>query len=278
MELARAEGGGKAQTFSTRAAARIVAVSPDRIRYWVRRRLIDPAASNGRRYRFAFNDLLVMRLFKELLPTRRHLQPVRRCFERVRGLLGPGRQVTSLKLSDQDGTIIVRERGFSFEAESGQILLDFDVLPKLCGKVSDGLAAKRNREMVEEIERAAGDDCGLVQEMFGELLQGEPRNFRAHLEMAAIMESEGELGGALKHLLGAAAIAPASAEVHLRLGRLYRRRGETDNAIKSFLRVLDCDSGSLSAHRELAELFEQMGRKREALRHLSAVHRLTRGN
>ncbi|MFZ0889376.1 MAG: MerR family transcriptional regulator [Candidatus Binataceae bacterium] len=273
-----AEGGGKAQTFSTRAAARILAVSPDRIRYWVRRRLINPAVTDGRQYRFAFNDLLVMRLAKELLPSRRHLEPIQRCFERVRALLGPGRQVTSLKLSDQAGTIVVRERRFSFEAESGQLLLDFDALPRLGGTVSGGLAAKRAREMVEEIERVAGDDSGLMYEMFGNLLQCEPRTLRAHLERAAMMEAQGELTSALKHLLSAATIDPANAEVYIRLGRLHRRRGETDNAIKSFLHAVKCDSASLNAHRNLAELFEKMGRKREALRHLSAVHRLTRGD
>jgi hypothetical protein len=49
------EGGGlpRAQTFSTRAAARILAVSPDRIRYWVKRQLVNPTAQRGRRYRFA---------------------------------------------------------------------------------------------------------------------------------------------------------------------------------------------------------------------------------
>jgi len=270
-------GGGSAaaRTFSTRSAARILAVSPDRIRYWVKRRLILPSATEGGQYRFAFNDLLVMRLAKELLPNRRHLETIQRCFERVRALLGPERRVTSLKLSDQDGTIVVRERGFSFEAESGQILLDFDALPRLAGTVSDGLAAKRAREMAGDAEHVAGDDSGLAHEMFGGPLQCGPRDLRVHLETAAMMEAQGELTGALKHLLGAATIDPDNAEVYIRLGRLHRRRGETDNAIKSFLHAVECDSASLDAHRNLAELFEKMGRKRDALRHLSAVHRLT---
>ncbi len=57
----------RAQTFSTRAAARILAISPDRIRYWVKRSLVRPL-KGGRQMRFGFDDLLVMRLAKELLP------------------------------------------------------------------------------------------------------------------------------------------------------------------------------------------------------------------
>ena len=44
----------------------------------------------------------------------------------------------------------------------------------------------------------------------------------------------------------------------------------------SFVRASECDPLSLAAHRNLAELYESMGRKREALRHLGMVHRLTR--
>src|SRR5260370_34117429 len=100
---------GRAQTFSTRAAARILAVSPDRIRYWVKQRLGMPSAMRGRRYRFAFNDLLVMRMAKEVLPRRRHLEPIRRCFGRVRDFFGPQRPVTSLTLENEDGCILERD-------------------------------------------------------------------------------------------------------------------------------------------------------------------------
>ena len=47
-------------------------------------------------------------------------------------------------------------------------------------------------------------------------------------------------------------------------------------SLGSFVRASECDPLSLAAHRNLAELYESMGRKREALRHLGMVHRLTR--
>jgi Flp pilus assembly protein TadD len=73
--------------------------------------------------------------------------------------------------------------------------------------------------------------------------------------------------------LGAAVIVPANAEVNLRLGTLYRRREETENALQSYLRASECDPLSIEAHRNLAELYELAGRKRDAMRHLSAIHR-----
>ena len=40
----------------------------------------------GRRFRFAFNDLLLMRMAKELLPRHRHVGLFQRCFDRVVGI------------------------------------------------------------------------------------------------------------------------------------------------------------------------------------------------
>src|SRR5215510_6457351 len=116
---------GRGGTFSTRSAARILAVSPERIRYWVKQRLVNPSATEGRNYRFAFNDLLVMRLAKELLGSRRNLDPLQRSLERARELVPADRPVTSLKLVNEDGRIVVSEGGVLIEAESGQLLFNF---------------------------------------------------------------------------------------------------------------------------------------------------------
>jgi tetratricopeptide (TPR) repeat protein len=269
------EGGmPRAQTFSTRAAARILAVSPDRIRYWVKRRLVLPAATRGRRYRFGFNELVVMRMAKELLPSRRHLEPFQRCFERVRSFFGPARPVTSLRLHNEDGRIVVRDGAVTFEAESGQLLLGFGAPPP-AGTIEDGFGPARVRERFDEAKRMAESDPLRALMLYSELLGREPRNFELHMRMAALLEREGDLAGALRQLLGAAVVVPANAEVHLRLGVVYRKREEFDHALQSFQRAVECDPVSLEAHRNLAELYERMGRKRDALRHQSAVHRLS---
>ncbi|HYB91473.1 MAG TPA: tetratricopeptide repeat protein [Candidatus Binataceae bacterium] len=273
--MVEADGGGG--TFSTRAAARILAVSPERIRYWVRRRLVRPAATRGRNYRFAFNDLLVMRLAKELLPSRRHLELVQRCFQRVREFVEPGRPVTSLKLVNEDGQIVVSDGGVLIDAESGQLLFDYR-RERPEGKVEDSFGPARVRERFEEARRIAEEDPLRALTIYSGLLGREPGNFEAHMRLATLLEREGDLQGALRHLLGAAAIVPASGEVHVRLGLLYRKRGEEQNSLKSMLRALECDPTSVEAHRNLAEVYEAAGRKRDAQKHLNAIHRLIKGD
>jgi tetratricopeptide (TPR) repeat protein len=272
------EGGMQhAQTFSTRAAARILAVSPDRIRYWVKRRLVSPAAQRGRRYRFAFNDLLIMRMAKDLLPSRRHLEPFRRCFDRMLNYCDTRRPITSLKLCNDDGLIVVRDRDVSFEAESGQLLLFVDA-DRPAGKVEDRFGPARVQKRFEEARLMAESDPARALMLCSDLIGREPRNFELHLQMAEVLEHEGDLAGAMRHLLGAALLVPGNAEVHVRLGIIYRKRDEFNLALQSFVRATECDPLVAEAHRNLAELYDHLGRTREALRHLSTLHRLSRDN
>jgi DNA-binding transcriptional MerR regulator len=267
------EAGGRSLTYSTRAAARILAVPPSRIRYWVKNDFVRPAIRRGRRLRFAFSDLLVMRLAKELLPARRHLNPVRRCLDQIGRMLGSNRPVTALKLAAEDGRIIVRDGAVHFEAESGQMLLNFGG-DRPTGVVEERFGQARAQERFNEVLRTAERDPLKALALYSAMLGREPRNFDAHLKIAELLESQGDLTGALRHLLGAAAILPTDAEVHLRLGLLYRRREEYELAVRSLQRATECDPSSVAAHRNLADLYEQLGRKRDALRHLSALHRL----
>jgi len=190
-------------------------------------------------------------------------------------MFGTSRPVTSLRMTNRDGRIVVRNGALTVEALSGQLLLNFDA-PQAPGKIEERFGPARVRERFDEARRLADSDPLRALMLYSELLGREPRNFEVHMDLASLLEREGDLPGALRALLGAAAIVPTSAEVHVRLGLLYRRRGEANNALQSFLRAADCDPLSLAAHRNLVELYEAMGRKREALRHLSTVHRLTR--
>ncbi len=279
MRVAAIAGGSgiqERQTFSTRAAARILAVSPDRIRYWVKRRLVAPSAARGRRYRFDFNDLLLMRMAKELLPRRRRLGAFKRCVERARGQTSPARPTPALKLHNDDGRIVMREGAALFEIDTGQLLLRFGA-PRAAGTVEHRFGPARVHERFEEARRLAESDPLRALKLHSEFLGREPRDFAAHTRMAALLEGAGDLTGALRHLLGAAVLAPANAEVNLRLGALYRRREDVENALQCFERAAQCDPLSIEAHRNLAELYESAGRRRDAERHLVTLDHLCRG-
>ncbi len=120
------------------------------------------------------------------------------------------------------------------------------------------------RERFEEARRIADEDPLNALTIYSDLVSREPGNFDAHMRLATLLEHEGDLRGALRHLLGAAAIVPASADVHLKLGLLYRKKDEHQHAMRSLQRALECDPANVEAHRNPAEMFDAMGRKRDS--------------
>ena len=152
------------------------------------------AAQGGRNYRFAFNDLLVMRLAKELLATRHHLDPIQRCLERVRELSNPTRPVTSLKLANDEGRIVVRDGGADDRSETGQLVFDFERSAQP-GKVEDGFGPARVRERFEEARRMAESDPLKALTIYSELVGREPGNFEAHMRSRHAARTRGRLRG-----------------------------------------------------------------------------------
>src|SRR5262249_39563198 len=152
--------------------------------YWVKRQLLRPSARRGRRHRFAFRDLLLMRLAKELIPTRRHLEPVQRCLARLHAIIDPSRPLTALRLANEDGRIVARDGAVCFEAESAKLL--FKSAPRESGKIEERFGPARVHERFEEAKRTADEDPLKALELYAEVLGREPRNFDAHMQVAAL--------------------------------------------------------------------------------------------
>jgi tetratricopeptide (TPR) repeat protein len=261
------------QNFSTRMAARILAISPARIRYWVRHKLVNPSISRGRHYQFTFEDLLMMRLTKELLPTHRRILPIKRAFERLPTMLDTQRPVTALKLYEQDGQILVRDGAARFEAETGQLLLGF-VPGESVATVAQADFAVRSRRLLDAAMELEDSDPLRALKLYRDYLAYDPDNGEIHRRVSRLLELNGDLAGAIRHLDAAAAAEPDAAEVHFDRGVLYRKQGDLAAAESCFKKALEADPELIEAHLHLAEICEQQGKAREAFRYLSAAHRL----
>lgn len=254
-------------------AARILAISPERIRYWVKRKLVRPGAVRGRHYQFTFEDLLMMRLAKELLPNRRRLESVARCFQRVGQMLDAHRPVTAVKLYEEDGRILVRDGAVIFEADTGQMLLDYTVAPAgLTIKQAD--APVRLRRLLDAAAGLEESNPVRAVQMYREYLEHHPRDGAVHHRLSALFERIGDTSSAARHLDAAAVLEPRNAELHFDLGVLYRKLQNMERAAASFSRAVECEPDLIEGHLHLAQIYEEQGRKREAMRHLSAAHRL----
>jgi Flp pilus assembly protein TadD len=158
----------------------------------------------------------------------------------------------------------VREGRLLLESDNGQLVLDF---------------RRDDPRQVFDLELARARSRGANR-----TAQHNPKSARSEhgpgdvdgrLQLAEEMESSGDFDGALNVLVAASEAAPQSAELHARLGRLYMRLARLDAAEEHFTKALAADSRLCEVHMALADICERSGRMREALRHLSAAHRLT---
>ena len=262
------------RNFSTRMAARILAISPERIRYWVKRKLVKPAAVRGRHYQFTFEDLLMMRLAKELLPTKRRLDAVQQCFERVGRMLDAQRPVTAVKLYEEDGRILVRDGPVTFEADTGQMMLDYGLAPAPGETIKQADSPFRLRRLADSARELEDANSTRAVQLYREYLEHRPRDSAIHRRLSALLERSGDSIGALRHLDAAAVLEPDNPEMQFDLGVLHRKLHNIDSAAAAFTRALESEPDLIEAHLHLAQIYEQQGRKRDAMRHLSAAHRL----
>jgi tetratricopeptide (TPR) repeat protein len=216
-----------------------------------------------------------MRLAKELLPMRRHLRRLRQCFESVHRYLGSSGPMTSVKLSNEDGRIVLYRGGAWIEPESGQLLFRFDH-GEAAGEVEERFRQARVQGRLWEARAAAESDPGLALTIYRELAQLDPRSFEVRIELARALRGRGDLDAALSHARAAVELRPAELRAHLEAARILQERGELEEAWASLQSALQCDARSAETHRALAEIYERLGRKNEALKHLSAAHRLSR--
>jgi DNA-binding transcriptional MerR regulator len=117
-------------TYSLADTARILQISPARLRYWERTELVSRSALTNDQPAFGFRDLVCIRTILALLeggiPLRRIRRSVDRIRERIPELDQPlGGLRVWLEGSDR---VVVRHEGALLEPD-GQLVLDFELAP-----------------------------------------------------------------------------------------------------------------------------------------------------
>lgn len=237
-------------TYSRGDAARILKVSPARLRYWERTELVQPQASAGQNAVFEFRDLVCLRGILSLLEQGVPLRRIRRNVEILRDRLPDlDDPLRSLRVwVEGSERMVIRHEGVLFEPD-GQLVLDFG---------AD--AAGPDAESVTAIGEAAGEEERpeeMAEEWFerGCRLDGDPATY----DEALVAYRRGiELN-------------PEFADCHCNLGVVHYNRGERGPARRCFERCLEIDEEHVEANFNLANLLEEDGCDEMALRHYRAA-------
>jgi DNA-binding transcriptional MerR regulator len=295
LEAKTPDGQGTDHLYSAAEVARLFELPESRVRYWSQTGFIAPSVRDGNRRFYTFRDLIAIKVAKELLDAGLPLQRVRRSLDALRyHLPRVDAPLARLRIRSDADRILVEDGAATFEATTGQLLLDFDV-DKLRGQVAEVLAGPWVEGGSASRASASEADPGSAYEVFQRGLGHEQRWDNASVDapafrdavhcyeqaveldpefaaawtnLGSLLAMTGELDRARDCFDHALRSDPDQPEAQCNLAELALRGGEVELAISGFRQVLRGDPDQLEAHYGLARALLEVGGKGQALAHL----------
>lgn len=266
-----------AALYSRAETARLFEIKEGRLRYWDRTDFLAPSATRGRRKYYTFQDLIGIRAAKGLLDKGMALQEVRRSVAAIREALPRVvRPLSELRVVAEGAAMLVRDEGGAFEAQTGQLVLDFrvdsireDVVrmlrPEQSGNTDaysrylEGCRLDEDESTFDEAEAAYRDALRL-----------DPALTNALTNLGNLRYRRGDQDGATRYYRQALQLDASHPEALYNLGFVAQDDGDDAAAISYFEAALRSDPAFADAHFNLGLALLAVGRPGEAKDHWRA--------
>jgi DNA-binding transcriptional MerR regulator len=261
--------------FSRREVASILGLGASRLRTLDRAGIVSPSAERGKRRLYTFQDLIALRATM-MLSREVKLRDVARAIGALRATLPRvKRPLQELRLVSDGRKVVVRSQEGSFEAVSGQLVLDFEVgalREDVVRVLRPSVDATRARTAYELYRRASTLDedpatIGEAEELYRRAIETDPHLAIAYTNLGNILFRRGDVPGAERLYRQAIVIDDQQPEAHYNLGYVLLDRGEPRPAAAHFERALARDPRFADAHFNLAMALEQLGDRTRARMH-----------
>ena len=295
--------------YSAQDVARMLGVTPGRLRAYVRAGLVSTELSERGRLRFSFQDLLLLRTAEGLVAERIRPRRVVRALKKLRERLPEAHPLTGVQLAVDGDQVIVRDGDARWQPESGQFLLMF---PDRAEEAADAgkdrpLATFARRLSSTDIstdistreDPAGAEDAGAAEAVsaddlyqiactleetdpvhathtYRQVLALDPGHADAHVNLGRLLHEAGELVEAETHYRLTLQARPDDATAAFNLAVSIEDQGRYDEALLQYERAVEIDGKNPDAHYNAARLYEKIGKYTAAIRHLRAYRELVR--
>ena len=245
---------------------------------------VTPARGPRNEYRFSFRDVVLLRTAHQLqaadIPTRK----IVRALQRLRATLPAELPLSGLRITAVGNSIAVHDRGSRWEAESGQLLMDFEIAgsrgsvsfvertePEAVQAPAPQISADEWFARGEALETK--DDAG-AEAAYRQALAIAPDHTASSLNLGAMLCESQRLEEAVALYDRALQRGPGLALLHFNRAVALEDLGRFEEALHAYDRSLQGDPDLGDAHFNAARLSDQLGHKQQAIRHYSAWRRL----
>jgi len=271
--------------YSIRDVASILGLAAAQIHAFVRAGFLAPPRGPKGEYRFSLQDIVLLRTAKALserIPARK----VRHALRRLKEQLPSGRPLTAVRITAEGDDVVVRDGSSTWEPESGQGVLDFDVadlatrVASLARRAAEEARIASVAPTAEDWYRIACDleqgDADQARDAYRRALELDPRHTEARVNLGRLLHEAGHARAAEENYRLALLAEPDNATAAFNLGVALEDLGRFAEAIQAYELAIRSDPDSADAHYNISRLYERAGRKVLAFRHLKAYRKLTK--
>lgn len=269
--------------YSLGDVARILKVSPRRLRYWKKTRLVSPQVDRGEEDGYGFRDLVVLRAIVSMIDRGIPLQRIRRDLESLRDRLPDlADPASALRAASEGSEPIVLRRDGRWEEVGGQLLFEFsrqaDQAESRVRPLVD-IDSDAAREAQSELPDAIGwfeKGCELDVDSrqwaeaalaYEKALELDPDYADAYCNLGAVRYNQGQRAAARRAFEACLSRVPDHVEANFNLANVLEEASEDERALTLYRRALAADPLYPDLHINLALLYEKLGRMRPACRH-----------
>jgi len=273
------------KAYSTREVADLLGLPTTRVRAFVRSGVVIPQRDAKGHAAFSFQDLVLLRTAKGLSDAQVPARRITKALQALAKQLPTDRPLSAVRVQIDGNRVIVRDNANSWEPESGQTLLDFDVRElgeKVAPLARDSVQrALRTASTADDLFQAALDSEQIganaeAEAAYRKVLAADSKHVAARINLGRLRHVAKALDEAERLYREALDLEPNHPTARFNLGVVLEDRGATTDAIEQYLEAVRLDARVADVHFNLARLYQQAGDQQAALRHFSCFRALTR--
>ncbi|MBT3426726.1 MAG: tetratricopeptide repeat protein [Gammaproteobacteria bacterium] len=263
--------------YSTKEVADLVDLPRQTIWELARAGVLDPEKTQSLQYRFSFQDIVILRTAKDLIEDGVRKSRIQHALSQLKSQLPTNRPLTSLRISGDGNAVVIREENRLFNAESGQLHLNFELTEGSSvisnftqvaeSDTEEQLTSDDWFDLGVDLEAVSPDDAPAA---YRRALEIDPSHGDAHVNLGRILQERGDFKEAEHHYRLALQLDEDNVLATFNLGTLLEDVGRIEEAIDAYKNAVQF----ADAHYNLSRLYELIGEHDLALSHLKKYRKL----
>jgi len=250
---------------------------------------VAPGRGPRNEYRFTFQDVVLLRTAAELQAARIAPRRILQALRRLREKLPAEMPFAGLRISAVGNDVTVKEGGSQWQADSGQLVMDFQFAPArgtvtyLQRPAAVSAVAQKAAAAADAVDAAfalgealESTDRRAAEAAYRRVLALDPDHADAYLNLGALLCEARRCKEAVALYDEALRRKPDEALLHFNRAVALEDQGRPMEALAAYNASLQLQPDLADAHYNAARLHEQLGDARNAVRHFSAYRRLER--